>query len=157
MLNVLKKNITRNTLYKIYGLLLEDILNYFEIPKPRSYLKNKLHIAFKSSLGIESLTNLDNVFLSGYIELIKRYFAIELGIYLRSAREPENVRELSLNQYLKYMKKQDIYDLLNSEYNLDSYKERRRFLTDLTGANINLTIGEDSLLMQEVEYWINNN
>lgn len=147
----------RNKLFKVYGLLLDDILNVFDIDKPRSKIKNKLHIAFKRGYGIESITLLDNSSLSDYIELIKAYFAVELGIYLRSAKEPKNVRELTLSQYLKIMQTQKIYDMLSSEYNLNSYKERKRFLTDLVGANINQTIGEDKKLIEQVEYWINNN
>lgn len=153
----LQTNTDRNTLYKIYGLLLEDILNYYEIPKPRNNLKNKLHLAFKTGLGIQSLTYLNNSSLSDYIESIKIYFATELGIYLRSCKEPINVRDLSLTEYLKIMKKQEIYELLSFEYNFNSYKERKRFLSDLVGVNINRTVGEDDILIEEVKEWINNN
>lgn len=102
---------------------------------------------------------LSNDQLSGYIELIQRYFAVELGIYLRSTNEPKNVSNLTLSEYLKIMNKKTKYinEILDFEYNLDSYKERKRFLVDLIGAPAHVNAENEDILLNEIRYWLNNN
>lgn len=159
MQNESKKSICRNTLFSVYGILIDQILNLLEIPKPRGKAKKQLHTAFKEACCIETLTALNKTSLSGYIDSIRRYFAIEHGIYLRSSNEPEGVEEMTLSQYLKAMNdpKNKIFESLETLYNFHSNRERKRFLCDLTDTPISSTVGNEDRLMENIKEWLNFN
>ena len=152
-----KKPTDRNTLFRIYGLLIDNILDAFCVPRPRTAAKKQLHGAFKDAHGIGSLRILDNVSLSSYIESIKRYFATEQGIYIRSANEPEGVHRMTLSQYLQSMEniaKQKVFDQLETLYNFHSHRERKRFLCDLTDTPLTSTIGNEERLIENIREWL---
>lgn len=160
MLKSWKLKTNRQLLYKIYGLLLDEILKHHHFSIKRSKAKDKLHRSLKKAREIDSLTKLSDEDLSAYIDEIKAYFAIEMGLYLRSANEPPEVANISLTDYLKVMNhthQHNIFKRLESLYDLESHKERKRFLCDLTGTPYTSTIGNEERLLEEIKTWLNFN
>lgn len=149
----------RNKLFAVYGLLLDNILNIYQIPKPRNKIKKKLHIAFKNGKGIYSLTQLSNEDLSIYINEILNYFAVELGLYLKAYDEPENVSNLSLSEYFKIMEsleKEKMLRKLYDIYNMDDFKNRKKFLCDLIDIPYQSIIDTNNKrLINEILLWLN--
>lgn len=116
-------------------------------------------MALKRAKGIKSLTKLDNASLSAHIDEITRFFAIEYGIYLRMPGEPENVASLSLSEYLATMKEKEqikIFQNLEQSYDLNSHRERRRFLCDLIEMPYTSSIGDDQKLLDGIKDWLGN-
>lgn len=151
----------RNILYAVYGLLLDQVLDLMSVPRPRWKAKKQLHAAFKRAHDIKTLTKLDNVSLSGYIDGIFGYFAREYGIYLRKTNEPEGVSDMTLSQYLSYMQrneaKKEIFEKLETLYNFHSYRERKRFLCDITDTPATSAAGDDDKIIEGVREWISSN
>ena len=50
-----------------------------------------------------------------------------------------------------------IYEVLENEYDLTKYKERKRFLVDLIGAPKHINAVTEDILLNEIRYWLNNN
>lgn len=156
-----KKPTCRKTLFSVYGLLLDQILDTMSVPKPRGKAKKQLHTAFKDAHGIETLTKLENASISAYIDSIFRYFAIEHGIYLRKTNEPEGVQDMTLSQYHGHMQrneaKHQVFDKLESLYNFHSHSERKRFLCDITDTPPTSAAGDDERILEGVREWISSN
>jgi len=94
----------KNKLYRQYGLLLEDILNYFGIQNRRSLAKKELHVALKQLNGINSLRDLTESEMWLFILQIHVTFASELGIMLKKPGEYEDTREMDMKEFLNLIK-----------------------------------------------------
>jgi len=94
----------RLNILKTYYLMLEHLLDRMAIKKKRAQAKKRIHEAIKRYHNVSSFRLLDDGRLYRIVANTRVVFARDFGVLLKAPNEPDDVDDLTMQEFLKLIK-----------------------------------------------------